>query len=155
MSAKRLLEIQYKPGEEVVFRFNTQRVRLLPESTRGHLRNANKEFLLALRTVLDRSIERMEGEEGEKAARPRGRQRVRGGGGTASASAWSPARPGPSGGVAQPSPLGALLPAGSPYQLSARDCPVALRKAALKVSSRTALLLASCSKETIWRKVCG
>ena len=57
MSAKRLLEIQYKPGEEVVFRFNTQRVRLLPESTRGHLRNANKEFLLALRTVLDRSIE--------------------------------------------------------------------------------------------------
>ncbi len=72
MTGRRLLEVQYKPGEELVFRFNTQRLGILPETTRGHLRNANKEFLLALRSVIDRSIERME----HGAERGRRRQRV-------------------------------------------------------------------------------
>ena len=72
MAARRLLEVQYKPGEELVLRFNTQHLGLLPETTMGHLRNANKEFLLALRSVIDHSIERMERGDG----RGRRRQRV-------------------------------------------------------------------------------
>ena len=76
MTGRRLLEVQYKPGEELVFRFNTQRLGILSEATRGHLRNANKEFLLALRSVIDRSIDRMEHEQEKGSARGRQRQRV-------------------------------------------------------------------------------
>ena len=35
MAAKRLLEVQYKPGEELTFRFNTHRLSVLPEATPG------------------------------------------------------------------------------------------------------------------------
>ncbi len=73
MATRRLLEVQYKPGEELVFRFNTQRLRLLPEATQGHLRNANREFLLALRSIIDRAVERADGAE---TGRGRRRQRV-------------------------------------------------------------------------------
>ena len=62
--------------QELVFRFNTQRLSILPETTRGHLRNANREFLLALRSVIDGTINRMERGQEERSARGRRRQRV-------------------------------------------------------------------------------
>ena len=60
-----IFEIEHRPGEEVVLRFKSPKFRLLPDSTRQHLRSARKEFLLALRDMLDKTIERAE-EPGEK-----------------------------------------------------------------------------------------
>lgn len=40
---------------------------LVPEETQTHLKASQKEFLLALRSLLDREIERLEGEPERKA----------------------------------------------------------------------------------------
>jgi len=63
-----IFEIEHHPGEEVVLRFKSPQLRLLPDSTRQHLRSARKEFLLALRDMLDKTIERAE-EPGRKKRR--------------------------------------------------------------------------------------
>ena len=55
-----IFEVEYYPGEEVVLRFKSPRFRGLPDSTRQHLSVARKEMLLALRSMLDRAIEKME-----------------------------------------------------------------------------------------------
>ena len=55
-----VFEVEYHPGEEVVLRFKSPRFRGLPDSTKQHLLVARKEMLLALRSMLDRAIERME-----------------------------------------------------------------------------------------------
>jgi len=60
-----IFEVEHRPGEEVVLRFKSPKFRLLPDSTRQHLRSARKEVLLALRDMLDKTIERTE-EPGEK-----------------------------------------------------------------------------------------
>jgi len=60
-----IFEIEHRPGEEVVLRFKSPQFRHLPDSTKQHLRSARKEALLALRSMLDRAIERAE-EPGEK-----------------------------------------------------------------------------------------
>ncbi len=68
--APRLAEISYSPEEGLTLRFRPTGLELLPESTRTHLRAANKELLLALRGVIDRAIEGTEHRQGE-ARRPR------------------------------------------------------------------------------------
>ena len=60
--AEKILEIE-REGEEVILRFRRPDLRV-PEDTRGHLRAARKETLLAIRSLIDRAIER--DEEAEK-----------------------------------------------------------------------------------------
>ncbi len=62
--AEKVFEVEYHPGGEVVFRLKASKLALLPEATRGHFRTARKEMLLALRSLLDKAIERAE--EAEK-----------------------------------------------------------------------------------------
>ena len=62
--AERIFEIEHQPGEEVVLRFKVPGLSIMPEATKGHLRMAHKEMLLALRSLLDRAIKRAE--EAEK-----------------------------------------------------------------------------------------
>ena len=62
--AEKVFEIEYQPGEEVVLHFKAPILSFMPEATRGHFRTAHKEMLLALRSLLDKAIERAE--EAEK-----------------------------------------------------------------------------------------
>ena len=55
--AERIFEVEYESGEEVVIRIRLPR---FSESTRGHLRSAHKEGLLALSSLIDAAIERAE-----------------------------------------------------------------------------------------------
>lgn len=64
---ERVFEIEYHPGEEVVLRFKAPRLSVVPEAARGHFRTAHKEMLLALRSLLDKAIERAEEAEKTKA----------------------------------------------------------------------------------------
>ena len=70
-----IFEVEYHPGEEVVLRFKPPKVRGLPDSTRQHLLVARKEMLLALRSMLDRAIEKTE-ESGETKGRKRSKIKV-------------------------------------------------------------------------------
>ncbi len=63
-------EVEYHPGEEVVLHFKSPKFWGLPDSTRQHLLVARKEMLLALRSMLDRTIERLE-ETGDTKGRRR------------------------------------------------------------------------------------
>jgi hypothetical protein len=62
--AEKVFEIEYRPGEEVVLRFKAPILSVMPEATKGHFRTAHKEALLALRSLIDKAIERAE--EAEK-----------------------------------------------------------------------------------------
>ena len=55
-----ILEVDYRPGEEIVLRFKIPKFLGLPDSSRGHLLAARKETLLAFRSMLDSAIERAE-----------------------------------------------------------------------------------------------
>ncbi len=70
-----IFEVEYHPREEVVLRFKSPRFRGLPDATKQHLLVARKEMLLALRSMLDRAIERME-EPGETKGRKRNKIKV-------------------------------------------------------------------------------
>ena len=62
-------EVHYKPGEEVVLHFKTPDFKGLPEGTRQHMLAAKKEMLIAIRSMLDKAIDKTE----EKAkTKPRG-----------------------------------------------------------------------------------
>jgi len=65
--AEKIFEIEHSPGEEVVLRFKVPELSIMPEATKSHLRMAHKEVLLALRSLLDRAIERAEAAEKTKA----------------------------------------------------------------------------------------
>jgi hypothetical protein len=58
--AEKIIEVEYHPGGEVVLRFKAPMLPFVPEATRGHFRSAHKEVLLALRSLLDKAIERAE-----------------------------------------------------------------------------------------------
>ena len=70
-----IFEVEYHPGEGVVLRFKPPKVRGLPDSTRQHLLIARKEMLLALRSMLDKAIEKTE-EPGETKGRKRSKIKV-------------------------------------------------------------------------------
>jgi len=65
--SERVFEVEYHPGGEVVLRFKTRGLSVMPEATMGHFRTAHKEMLLALRSLLDKAIERAEAAEKTKA----------------------------------------------------------------------------------------
>ncbi len=71
--AERMIDVQCSSDREMVIRIRPMRLRLLPEATMTHLRTANKEFLLAVRSFIDSAIRRMEQKE---KAQPPSRRRV-------------------------------------------------------------------------------
>lgn len=67
-----IFEIEHRPGEEIVLRFKAPALSIIPEVARSHFRIARKEVLLALRSLLDVAIERV-----EEAERPKARKRTK------------------------------------------------------------------------------
>jgi hypothetical protein len=57
---ERIFEFEHQPGEEFVLRFRPRGARWLPDETRTHVYGARKEMLLALRSLIDRTIERID-----------------------------------------------------------------------------------------------
>lgn len=55
-----IFEVQYHPGDEIVLRFKSPEFKGLPDATRKHLLSARKEMLLALRSMLDKAIDKTE-----------------------------------------------------------------------------------------------
>ncbi|MEE8442296.1 MAG: hypothetical protein V3S37_00985, partial [Dehalococcoidia bacterium] len=66
MTTRRLLEVEYRRGEEVVVRFRPHLLRGIPRSGAHHGRNATRELLLAFRKVLDGAIDRLVPPEAEE-----------------------------------------------------------------------------------------
>ena len=64
--ANSLIECEYHPGESLVVRINPIKLSILPEATKSHVKAARKEMLLAVRSLLDEAIERLERAEKEK-----------------------------------------------------------------------------------------
>jgi len=56
-------EYEYRPGDELVLRFRRPVIDFIPCEARDHLLAAQKEFLLALRALVDTAISRMEEHE--------------------------------------------------------------------------------------------
>jgi hypothetical protein len=60
---ERPFEYEYRPGEELVLRFRSPVIDLLPAEVHEHLVAARKELLLAMRSFVDAAISRMEERE--------------------------------------------------------------------------------------------
>ena len=73
----RLIDYDYKPGEEFTIHFHLDEARqkLVGEETAGHLRNAVTEVLRAMRSGLDRAIDSLERDKAEPTAETQGRRR--------------------------------------------------------------------------------
>ena len=67
---EKTFRLDFGPAGEVTFRINPDEVRGIPRETVHHLREANRHALLALRSFLDRVIERMEPKEGQESSGP-------------------------------------------------------------------------------------
>ena len=63
------IEWEHRPGEGLILRFKPPLGKIVPDETRGHVRAARKEMLLALRSLIDAAIGRVE--EAEKKAEKR------------------------------------------------------------------------------------
>ena len=63
------LELERHPDGVIVLRFKSPKLWGVPEPTRQHLMTAQKEILLALRTMLDKAIEKTDEVEKTKAKR--------------------------------------------------------------------------------------
>ena len=64
------IEIEHGEGDEYTLRFRLPKVKITPDLTEGHLKQAKKEVLLALRSLIDNAIK---GEK-EKAEEQSGRK---------------------------------------------------------------------------------
>jgi hypothetical protein len=62
-NGRKPFEYEYRPGDELVLRFRRPVLDLIPCEARDHLLTAQKEFLLALRSLVDAAISRMEDHE--------------------------------------------------------------------------------------------
>ena len=58
-----IFEVEHRPGEEVVFRFRPPKLKGLSQESQNHIRAAQKEFLLALRSLIDSAVEAVEKSE--------------------------------------------------------------------------------------------
>ena len=67
-----IFEVEHRPGEEIVLRFKSPKFWGLSDSTKQHLLATQKEMLLALRSMLDKAIEKTE--EFEK---PKGKRKTK------------------------------------------------------------------------------
>lgn len=80
MTVRRLLEVEYSREEGVVVHLRPGLRQAFPQESLRHWRSANREFLLALRSLLDGAIERWgpaDSEEEEKRGRRRHRVEVK------------------------------------------------------------------------------
>jgi hypothetical protein len=68
------IEWEHHPGEEFVLRFKPPPCNIIPEETKAHARQSRKEMLLALRSLIDTAITRME--EAEKKKAKKGRTKI-------------------------------------------------------------------------------
>ncbi len=59
------LELEHEEGGEYVLRFRAPQIKMTPDPTGGHLKQAKKEVLLAVRSILDKAI-KVEEEKGEE-----------------------------------------------------------------------------------------
>ena len=64
------IEWEHRPGEGLVLRLKPPLDKIVPDETRGHIRAARKEMLLALRSLVDAAIVREE-EAGKKTEKRR------------------------------------------------------------------------------------
>ncbi|MBI2906470.1 MAG: hypothetical protein HYX92_02310 [Chloroflexi bacterium] len=69
---EKMIEVEHRPGEELVLRFRPPSMHLVPPEAKVHIKAAQKEFLLALRSLLDAAIECM-----DKADKPKARGRTK------------------------------------------------------------------------------
>jgi hypothetical protein len=53
-----LFEVEYHPDNEVVIRIKGPSLHMLPDPAKGHLTAARREIMLALREMLDKSLEK-------------------------------------------------------------------------------------------------
>ncbi|MBA7690974.1 hypothetical protein ES703_99511 [subsurface metagenome] len=58
------LELEHEEGGEYVLRFRAPKIKIPSDPTGGHLKQAKKEVLLAVRSILDRAI-KVEEEKGK------------------------------------------------------------------------------------------
>ena len=63
---ERIFEIERVSEEELVFRFKMKKLRLVPTVPAEHVRAAGRELLLAVRSLIDASIEYLERKKEEK-----------------------------------------------------------------------------------------
>lgn len=54
------IEWEHRPGEEFVLRFKPPLGKIVPDEARGHIRAARQEMLLAIRSLVDAAIARLE-----------------------------------------------------------------------------------------------
>jgi hypothetical protein len=64
------IEWEHRPDEGLILRFKPPLGKIMPDETRGHVRAARKEMLLALRSLVDAAIVREE-EANKKAGKRR------------------------------------------------------------------------------------
>jgi len=59
------IELEHGEGDEYVLRLRLPRIKISPDPTGGHLKQAKKEVLLAVRSLIDKaiSVEEKKGEE--------------------------------------------------------------------------------------------
>jgi len=60
---ERFFDVEIRPGEEIVLHFRPGKLPWLPPEAKNHVHEAQKEMLLALRSLIDRAIERVEEKE--------------------------------------------------------------------------------------------
>jgi len=51
------LELEHEEGGEYILRFRTPKIKISPDPTGGHLKQAKREVLLAVRSLIDEAIE--------------------------------------------------------------------------------------------------
>ena len=76
--AEKLFEVEYEPGEEIIFRLRRPALKLLRPEVSGHLLEARKDALLAVRSLIQAAltvIEEKEKATGASSGRGRGRRR--------------------------------------------------------------------------------
>lgn len=66
-----IFEIEHRPGEALILRIKSPKLKLIPEPARKHLKTARKEMMLALRSMMDTAI----GEQEEK-EKPKGKTKI-------------------------------------------------------------------------------
>ncbi len=64
------IEWEYHPGEEFVLRFKPGVDKIVPEEMRRHFKEARKDILLAMRSLLDAAISKAEKAEKQAPEQP-------------------------------------------------------------------------------------
>jgi len=57
---EKIFEVERVSEEEIILRLRTDKLKLLPDSTKAHMKIAGRELLLALRSLVDAAVESLE-----------------------------------------------------------------------------------------------